>query len=201
MLIGAVWAVDAHRRGERIPARELLSSFPNEINGWYGHDRPIPDDVRQILGPGDFLDRLYMEPQHYPINLFIAYFPSQKSGNSIHSPKNCLPGSGWSVEDSGVKVLPLPDSSSVTVNRYIVTKGSDRALVLYWYQAHGRVDYSEYRAKFDLISDSLKLNRTDGALVRILTPIADNESLATAELRAAQFADQIWPHLSRFIPN
>ena len=201
MLLGTAWLVDTHRRSERIPAREMLASFPSEVGGWSGQDRPIADDVRQILGPGDFLDRLYVEPQHSPINLFIAYFASQKSGNSIHSPKNCLPGSGWSVEGSTVKNLPLPDSSSVAVNRYIVSKGPERALVLYWYQAHGRVDYSEYRAKFDLVSDSLRLNRTDGALVRILTPIANNESLDTAEMRAVQFADQVWPNLSRYIPN
>lgn len=201
MLVGTAWLVDTHRRSEHIPAREMLLSFPRNIGGWSGQDRGIPDDVRQILGPGDFLDRLYIEPQHYPINLFIAYFPSQRSGNSIHSPKNCLPGSGWSIESSSVTNLPLPDETSVPVNRYVVSKGAERALVLYWYQAHGRVDYSEYRAKFDLVSDSLRLNRTDGALVRILTPIANDESLTTAEMRAVQFADQVWPHLGRYIPN
>src|SRR5690348_549338 len=119
MLLGTAWLLDAHRRSERLPAREMLSSFPTELGGWSGQDREISDDVRQILGPGDFLDRLYAEPQHYPINLFIAYFPSQKSGNSIHSPKNCLPGSGWSVEGSSVKNLLLPNASSIAVNRYI----------------------------------------------------------------------------------
>src|SRR5437764_9538068 len=113
----------------------------------------------------------------------MAYFPTQRTGSTIHSPQNCLPGSGWvPVEFSRVEV-PLRGSDNIRVNRYVIGKGLDRMLVIYWYQAHGRVVASEYWAKFYLVEDAIRMNRSDGALVRLMTPIGQNESAASAQQR------------------
>ena len=97
-------------------------------------------------------------------------------------------------------MLPVGSGGSIPVNRYIIQKGADRQLVIYWYQAHGRAVASEYWAKFYLVADAMRMNRTDGALIRIVTPIAFGESPESAEERAAQFAQRIAPSLSMYVP-
>jgi EpsI family protein len=135
------------------------------------------------------------------VDLYLAYFPTQRTGDTIHSPRNCLPGGGWVPIESGQIRIALPSQSSISVNRYIITKAADRKLVLYWYQAHGRAVASEYRAKFYLIADAIRMNRTDGSLVRIVTSIADGEESRAAQARAVIFAEQIIPELDRFMPR
>jgi EpsI family protein len=133
------------------------------------------------------------------VDFFLAYFPTQRTGSTIHSPQNCLPGSGWIPAD--LKRIALPGSEKALVNRYIIAKGLDRQLVLYWYQSNGRIVASEYWAKFFLVADSVRRNRSDGALVRIVTPVARDESVETAERRALDFARQALPQLDRFVPR
>src|SRR4029077_5978683 len=128
------------------------------------------------------------------------FFPSQRTGDTIHSPKNCLPGSGWAPTQSGYTDLRRPDGSTITVNRYLIAKGSEQDFVLYWYQAHGRVTPSEYWAKIFLIADSIRRHRTDGALVRVVTPIG-NGTEESAEVRALEFTHQVLPLLDSYIPR
>jgi EpsI family protein len=136
-----------------------------------------------------------------PMNLYIAFFPSQRTGDTIHSPRNCLPGAGWVPTESGRIWIPTPAGKSIEANRYIVTQGLDRMLVLYWYQSHGRVTPSEYWAKYYLVADSLRLNRTDGALVRVITAIGRGEDAQKAEARAVKFSEAILPKLNKYIPD
>jgi len=192
--------IHARQRIERIVPREKLNGFPATVGPWAGRDISITPDILQVLGPGDFASRMYFRDGQPPINLFIAYFSSQRSGDTVHSPKNCLPGSGWTPLQSGYIQIPVPNRPSITVNRYLIGKGADKQLVLYWYQAHNRVVANEYWAKFYLVSDAIRMNRSDGSLVRITTPIAA-ESVQTAEARAVDFARQVFPNLARFIPN
>lgn len=188
-------------RDERAPRSEPLSRFPMQIGDRAGHDVTIPADVLEVLGPGDFLQRIYVNGRSPAIDLYLAYFPSQRTEDTIHSPRNCLPGGGWTPTESGQIRIPLSSQSSLPVNRYIITKAADRKLVLYWYQAHGRAVASEYQAKFYLIADAVRMNRTDGSLVRIVTSIADGEDSSAAQARAVTFAEQIIPKLDQFIPR
>ena len=139
-----------------------------------------------MLGPGDFLVRDYFNPSQREVaNLFIAFFPSQRQGDTIHSPKNCLPGAGWVPTESSRIWIEGRDGRKIEVNRYLVEKGGERALVLYWYQAHGQVIPSEYRAKYHLIADAMMMNRSDGALIRVATILRNGESASNAEARAS----------------
>ena len=189
------------RRTERIPQSEPISRFPAQIGDRSGHDVPLSPDILEVLGPGDFLTRIYTNGRSPFIDLYLAYFPSQSTGDTIHSPKNCLPGAGWAPTESGQILIAVPSRPSIPANRYIIAKGADRQLVLYWYQAHGRVVASEYWAKFYLIADAIRMNRSDGSLVRIVTPIANGENTSVAQARAVSFAEQIIPKLDLYIPH
>lgn len=187
---------------ESVPAHKPLASFPQAIEGWQGRDLAIDQATLEVLGPGDFLMRDYFrsltEP---PVNLYVAYFPSQRSGDTIHSPQNCLPGAGWTPIES--KYLPVTTASGaiISINRYIIAKGPSRELVFYWYQAHGRVTPSEYWAKIHLVTDAISMNRTDGALVRVITPIEDAADEPAAQTRALEFTQHILPLLDAYIPR
>jgi len=191
-------------RGNRdlIPVSEPLSLVPQTIDGWSGRDLTIDQAALDVLGPGDFLSRVYgREGQAEPIGLFIGYFPTQRTGVTIHSPKNCLPGAGWVFESSKYVNLTDADSKVHRVGEYIIGDGEVRQFVIYWYQAHGRSVANEYMAKIYLVTDAMRMNRTDGALVRVITPIGPKEDTATAAARAEAFAAQLAPMLPRFIPN
>jgi EpsI family protein len=204
-LLLTVTAIFLHARTSRevVPAREMLASLPHQLGPWTGTDFAIPQDILDILGAGDFLLRVYRNsetPQPY-VDLFIAYFPSQRSGDSIHSPKNCLPGAGWSPVESERVTLSLPGHTPFPANRYVIAKGDDRMLVLYWYLAHDRAVASEYWAKFYLVADAMRLNRSDGSLIRVTTPLGRGENMDTAQQRLLSLAENVTPLIDRYIPR
>ncbi len=201
LLLGAALFLQARSRPEPQPQRLPLAEFPRQLAGWDSKEVPVSQEVRDILGPGDFLSRIYYRPGQPYIDFFVAYFPSQRTGNTIHSPKNCLPGSGWMPTEASYLQLRRPDGAMVTANRYIIANGLDRQLVIYWYQAHGHIVASEYWAKYFLVKDAIAMNRTDGSLVRVITPILSNEETAVAEQRAVRFAEIILGNLDPYIPR
>ena len=139
VLGGTALLLHARNSAEIIPPRQPLSSFPKTLNGWVSTDIELSKEILDILGPGDFLTRRYYEPaSHSQADLFIAYFPSQRSGDTIHSPKNCLPGAGWTPVQSDRITVSLPGQAPFPANRYLIAQGEDRQLVLYWYWAHNR---------------------------------------------------------------
>ena len=189
-------------RAETVPPYRLLSTFPMQIGDWQATELSMSRDELEVLGPGEFLLRDYTSsPMNAPVNLFIAFFPSQRTGDTIHSPRNCLPGSGWTPTEYVRIPVQRSDGSSIVINQYIVAKAMDRVLVLYWYQAHGRVTPSEYWAKAFLVADSVRLNRTDGALVRVISPIPSRGSIEVAQTTALKFVHQILPMLDDYIPR
>ena len=192
-----------YREGpERYTAREPLSDFPVQLAGWTGTDRSIDADTLEVLGAGDFLSRVYSSDQAAaPISLFIGYFPTQRTGTTIHSPKNCLPGSGWTFESSSTADLEDVAGKVHRIGEYIIANGDNREFVIYWYQAHGRSVSNEYMAKIYLVSDAIRMNRTDGALIRVITPIPSSRQLSEAKLRAEAFVRELFPALPRFIPD
>lgn len=201
MLVAGV-LLQARGRLERIPEREPLADLPRQVGKWEGYDRPILPEVRQVLGDGDFLARLYSRSQDEPfIELFVAYFPTQRTGSTIHSPQNCLPGAGWTPLEAGRIQISAPGQPPITVNRYLMGRGLNRMVILYWYQAHSRVVASEYWAKYYLVADSIRLNRSDGALVRVLTPLAPGEDPGIGERRLVEFAATLRPVLDAYIPR
>jgi EpsI family protein len=204
LLLLAATGLLLHIRGSRdlVPPSEPLSQVPSVIAGRSGTDVPIADDALAVLGPGDFLSRIYTrQGDARSVGLFIGYFPSQRSGDSIHSPKNCLPGAGWTFESQQYVNLKDIQGRLHRVGEYVVTNGDSRQFVIYWYQAHGRSIANEYLAKLHLALDAIRMRRTDGGLVRVSTPVDSQESLSQAKERAEQFTAQLAPMLSRFIPN
>jgi EpsI family protein len=195
------------RRGDsdRVPSSALLDQFPRTIGDLGSTDVPIPQEALDLLGKGFFLNRTYSrdtaggDPQQ--VGLFIGYFPTQRSGQSIHSPQNCLPGSGWVFETSGVTRLTGLNGKQDEVGDYIISNGPSRAEVLYWYQSHGRTIASDYKAKLYMLTDSIRYDRSDAALVRVVVPLFKDESPAQAHTRAVAFASQLLPLLPAYIPD
>ena len=202
LLGGTVLLLHARNSAEVLPNREPLESFPHTIQSWSSVDVPLSKDVRDVLGPGDFLLRNYHDgAANSDVDLFIAYFPSQRAGDTIHSPKNCLPGAGWAPVKSDRIALDLPGHASVPVNRYLIARGEDRRLVLYWYWAHNRAVASEYSAKFYLIADSIRLHRSDGSLIRITTQLSQNETIESAQQRLVSFAGNVVALVNSYVPR
>jgi len=203
LLAGTALLLQARNRGEIFPARMSLSSFPQQLGSWTGTDVEIEKEIRDVLGPGDFMLRVYRNAEtRLPSNdLFIAYFPSQRAGDTIHSPKNCLPGAGWSPVESSRVSVSLPALEPFPANRYVIAKGEDRQLVLYWYWAHNRAVASEYWAKLYLVTDAMRLNRSDGSMIRITTPLLRGESIDTAQQRLLAFGGNVVPQLNPYIPR
>ncbi len=203
LMLATALVLRAHSHNEFFPPRTPLSSLPSQLDDWKGTDSVLDQETLSILGPGEFLIRTYEDAgQLQPwINLYIAYFPSQKAGDTIHSPNHCLPGAGWIPISRERIQLTRPDGSSIPVNRYVVAKLGERQLVLYWFQAHGRVVASEWSAKYYLIADSIHMNRSDGGMVRLMTPMLDDESPAAAQARMMKLGSQFLPMLDSYIPR
>lgn len=216
VLLLAVTALILHSRGDtdRVVNSEPLKLMPETIGSWTGQDLPIADDVLAILGKGDFLNRVYTSSQpinisqgstpvdsNLPIGLFIGYFPTQRTGQTIHSPQNCLPGAGWTFDSRRYVTLKDINGKSYKVGEYLISNGETRQFVIYWYQAHGRSIPNEYVARAYMVADAIRMNRTDGALVRVITQIAPTETVADARKRVVRFTSLMAPQLPRFIPN
>jgi EpsI family protein len=187
VLVGGIFATHGFKPKEAAGLQKPLREFPSAIGLSHGEDRPFEKEVVKAIGADDYINRVYLGSTP-PIELYIGYYKDQRSGDRIHSPKNCLPGSGWE-----------PVHSARVEIEYLVAQGTKRDMVLYWYQSHGRIVASEYLAKFLLISEGLKNKPTDGAIIRIWTTAVDGE--VTAEARAAEFAHRIYPQVDGFLPN
>jgi EpsI family protein len=192
-------------KSEIVPIRASFVTFPMDIDGWKGRQEPpFADDILAVLGVDDYLTRSYFSPQG-AVGLYVGYWGSQSQGDTIHSPLNCLPGAGWEPLSKGTLQLDVADATGaarqVSINRYVIQKGLDRQLVLYWYQSHGRVVASEYAGKFYLVKDAIQLNRTDAAMVRVVVPIrADDTDGAEAERKGAMFVKSLFPVLNTYLP-
>jgi EpsI family protein len=204
-----------HARGDvdHVPQSAPLAQMPATFGQWTSEDIPISPDVLEILGKGDFLNRVYTEPKPdaagqtapatitRPVQLFIAYFPTQRSGQSIHSPQNCLPGSGWTFQHSGVTTFADSTGKQYRVGDYVISNGRDKQEVLYWYQSHGRSIANDYKAKLLMLTDAIRYGRTDAALVRVITDIPASENPAEAHERVVNFAKNVTPLLPAYVPN
>jgi len=187
-------------RGEVVPHAAPLSGFPIVVGGWRLQQEGVIDkDELEILKADDVLTRTYAGNEG-GAGLFIAYFKTQRQGQSPHSPKNCLPGSGWQqIEFSHVDV-PIEGEGPIRINQYVVEKGQAQSVVYYWYQSQGRVIADEFAAKFYLVSDSIKYHRSDTALVRIVVPIPAGRT-AEAEKVGTDFVRTVYPVVKGYLPR
>jgi len=205
-LIVSATAVARADRREEAPSRMAFNAFPMQIADWRGIEQPpLTKQVLAVLGASDYVTRIYRTPERSIVGLYIGYWNSQRQGDTIHSPLNCLPGAGWEPVNHGELQLTSRAEAgrgSGGVNRYIIQKGLERQLVLYWYQSHGRIVASEYWGKFYLVADAVRLNRTDGSIVRVIAPIrgTDADAEKRAEAVALSFVHLLLPQLGGFIP-
>ena len=195
---GAIFLLAATLSASRLSARrepgflaQPLDSIPTEIAGFRGSDNPAPTErVMERLRPSGYLSRTYRKGSE-SLDLLIVYYAQQRAGESMHSPKHCLPGSGWEIWRHGSQVLPLRDGPA-TINQYSISRDSQRMQVLYWYQSKQRIVASEYTGKLLLARDALLQNSTAASIVRIVVP----DSPASLQ-GASEFARQLIPHLQR----
>jgi EpsI family protein len=201
ILLAQIAVLHGVSRQERTPLRPPLASVPRAFSGWtMAQEGVVEKEVREVLRADEVLTRTYLSPDRSSLaNLFVAYFKTQRTGATPHSPKNCLPGSGWVPSVSDKLSIPIPGRAEpLQVNRYLVSKGDARSLVLYWYQSHGRVIAGEFEAKLFLVADAIRYNRTDTALVRVVLPVV-GEDVERAARAATEFVRAMFDPLSPFV--
>ena len=189
-------------RAEVIPSSPPLAGLAKVMGNWTTiQEGVVEKEVQEVLKADDTLVRSYISPQ-FPGNtgLFIAFFRSQRTGKAPHSPKNCLPGSGWVENEQGFTKIAIEGRAEpIEVNRYVVQKGESKSLVLYWYQSRDRVVASEYSAKGYVMTDALRDNRTDSALIRVIVPVIEN-NIDRAMATATDFVKATFTPIRRQMP-
>jgi EpsI family protein len=199
LLVGAVvntWAYLGEARVER----QELKNFPQSVGAWQriGTDKILDDATLEVLRASDYLLRDFRKPEGQVANLYVGYYATQRTGATFHSPLNCLPGSGWTLSEPGKATIALPDGSSFVANKYVIQNGEYSSLMIYWYQGRGRNVASEYWGKVYTVLDSVRLRRSNGAMVRVTVPIRNSE--ADAERAAVEFATAASTVLPEFVP-
>ena len=183
---------------EHVPVRQSLSTTPDVIGAWRGAPAPpLADDLVAQLGVDEYLNRRYADGAGAPISVYVGYYASQRQGDTIHSPQNCLPGAGWQPVFSDRATITA-GRETFPVNRFVIQKGMERQAVFYWYQGRGRIVANEFANKGWLMLDAARLRRTDGGLVRLITPVETTPEAAFARLGA--FSTALLPHLSSHLP-
>ena len=205
MMVGALGVLQSRSQAEPVLDRKPFAEFPLTLSDrWKGTELGLEREVLDVLKLTDYMMRLYVpvpmaQTIQTPVWLYVGYYQSQRTGATYHSPKNCLPGSGWQFMESEQVPIQIPDGPQVTINRVLIQKGLDKQVILYWYQDRGRIIASEYWAKAYLVWDAITRNRTDGALVRISVPVGGSNEQAFVQ--AAEFMREIFPRLHSNLPS
>jgi EpsI family protein len=201
VLIGQAGVFYGFSRHEVIPKHQPFATFPSQLGGWKMFQEVALDpDTEAVLKADDYVSRWYRDPSGRAAELYVAFFNSQRYGKEPHSPKNCLPGSGWIPIVSDRVSLQVPGRPGpITVNRYIVAQGEARSVVLYWYQSRDRVVASEYTAKIYVVADALRYNRSDTSLVRVVVNVQDGHEREATET-GLDFVKTFFSTLRGFLP-
>jgi EpsI family protein len=187
--------------GEKPVTRKDLQEFPQELGKWSqkGSDEILDDATLKVLRASDYLLRDYRTLEGRSANFYVGYYATQSDGSSYHSPLNCLPGSGWTLSEPGQITFTGGDGREYTVNRYVIQSGDYKSLMLYWYQGRGRAIASEYWGKVYTVIDSVRLRRSDGAMIRVTVPVSGSED--EAQQVAMDLAVEVTKVLPSFVPN
>ncbi len=194
----------APARGAVRMEREPYVLFPMAFAGWSGRAVTLDPKVEASLGADDYLSAYFRHPEEATgVDLFLSYYYSQIDGRSIHAPEICLPGSGWEIFAIDPVEVDLSGArlGIVTLNRAVIQKGLEKQLVYYWFEGRGRRMSHDFMTRFRTVADSVTMNRTDGGLVRVITPILPEETVAEADARARDFLLAVADRLHRFIPE
>jgi EpsI family protein len=200
MLLLSSWAVRAVGHGVPVELRQPFSRFPDTLDTWHGQNLRFSATIEDKLGVADYVSKSYRAGPHRLAYMYVGFYPSQRHGEMIHSPKNCLPGNGWYIAKRDTTVVDVSPYPPFTANSYIVENGIDRQLVMYWYQqSGGRIVTNEYLGRVFLVFDSLTKNRSDTALIRISVPFEEDAGGAVST--ALEFLQVAYPTLMRFLPH
>lgn len=189
-------------RAEANPESRPLNDLSEQLGSWrMSKQGVIDEETREVLKADELLNRGYVNMAlRVEANLFVAYFKTQRTGQTPHSPKNCLPGNGWTQTLSDTINVTVPGRAEpIEVNRYLVSKGENKSIVVYWYQSRDRVVASEYRARFYTAADAIRFNRTDTALVRVVVPVVDGDD-KRATAAAVDFVKDFFVPLRQHFP-
>lgn len=187
--------------GEAHVDRKALNGFPQQIGDWKqtGVDSQLDEPTLKVLRATDYLLRDYRRADGLSANFYVGYYASQRDGATFHSPLNCLPGSGWTLNEPGRITITSPGGSSFVANRYVIQNGSQRLAMIYWYQGRGRTVASEYWGKVYTVIDSVRLRRSDAAMIRVTVPIVGADAVALDA--AADLAGKATWQLGEFVPE
>ena len=187
--------------GEAHIGRKQLKDFPNQLGDWQKSepDQILDEPTMKVLRATDYLLREYRRPDGQQANFYVGYYASQRAGASYHSPLNCLPGSGWTLSSPDIVNISLPDGTSFGANKYVIQNGDYKGLMIYWYEGRGRSVASEYWGKFYTVIDSLRVRRSDGALVRVTVPFRDSEAVALES--AKDLSAKTAATIKEYVPN
>jgi EpsI family protein len=205
LLLGASWLTvhNLSGRPENVPERQRFASFPSSIGAWQGRSSQLEPQVEHALGLEDYILSDYAVPKSGAVNLYIAYYASQRKGVSPHSPIVCMPGGGWQI--TAFERTRFGDAASLDaalpLNRAVIERSGSKQLVYYWFVQRGRNVANEFLSKWYLFADALIKNRTDGALVRVTTPFYPGESERDAEVRLQAFVKELVPRLKGYLPS
>jgi EpsI family protein len=187
--------------GEATVQRKELAEFPQQVGAWTqsGGDQRFDQQTLSVLRASDYLMRDYRSSNGRVANFYVGYYATQRDGATYHSPLNCLPGSGWTMNEPGTIQISPPNRPAFVANRYVIQNGDRKELLIYWYQGRGRSVASEYWGKIYTVIDSVRLRRSDGAMVRVMVPVGGSESEAIAA--ATDLAASTSTVLPDFIPD
>jgi EpsI family protein len=205
LLVGGSLVNAWHYLGEAHVEHKSLRDFPKQIGNWEqtGGDEQFSNETLAVLGASDYVLRNYRAPDGRVANYYVGYYATQREGATYHSPLNCLPGSGWVMSEPGTVTIFPKGRPSFVANKYLIQNGEHRELLVYWYQGRGRAVASEYWGKVYTVFDSVRMRRSDGAMVRITTSVGktDAASLQSAIELAADFAATSSTILPEFVPD
>ena len=189
-------------RAEVVPERQRFVSFPQRLGPWQGHASLLGEDIQKVLHPDDYIISDYTNNKHEVVNFYVAYYASQRKGYSPHSPEVCIPGGGWQIANfKRTSYHSKALGVTIPINRVVITQERHKELVYYWFVQRGRIVANEYWSKWYLFADAIIQNRTDGALVRFVTPVNRDEPEQAADKRLQDFIDLVEPKLPAYLPS
>jgi EpsI family protein len=201
LLTGALLVLQFRSSGEAVPVRKPLDDFPASLGDWQARGGAILEPgILDVLKAKDYLMRRYEDRAGRSLWLFIGYWDSQRKGAQPHSPKNCLPGGGWEPLEASRMMVALPHPfAPIPVNRYVIQKDREQQLVFYWYDAQGKAVAGEMTARVEMVKSSILRHRTDGALVRISSPVYG--SVSETSDRLLKYIQAMYPVLGEYLPD
>ncbi len=205
VLVGttALGASIIEKRIEIVPERADFSAFPMHLGNWEGRRYALEPRIVSVLKVTDYIMADFVNENEDWVNLYVAYYDTQRKGEAVHSPRACIPGGGWEITGLTTRLLPPSTAGArpLRVNRVEIQRGAHKQLVYYWFQQRGRLLTSEYLVKVYLLWDALWRRRTDGGLVRITTPLRSDEPWSIADARLTRFSHTLGPPLDEHVPK